>query len=72
MKYVYYVSYFWAGEPDQFTMGGAEVVMSAPITEFDDIVAIGEISAARTGAESVVVLNWKLLRMEAEEDGGKG
>lgn len=43
-------------------MGAAEVVMTAPPSSFDDVVAMGEVCAAKAGVESVVVLNWKLLR----------
>lgn len=63
MTYIYWVSYFlksdWA-----ISFGNAEVVLSKPISKFDDVVGMGKVIAAQSGVEDVAVLNWELLREE--------
>lgn len=68
MKYVYWVSYLCGDVPDIPSLGSAEVVLSKPISEFDDVVGMGKVIAADVGVETVAVLNWKLLRGEVNQD----
>ncbi len=64
IKYVYWVSYFCESDLGVVSFGSAEVVLSKPVSEFDDVVGMGKAIAASHRHGTVSVLNWRLLREE--------
>jgi len=67
MKYVYFASYVCESTPGVLSFGSAEVVLSKPISKFDEVVGMKKVIAAEAGVEEVAVLNWKLLREEVRK-----
>lgn len=70
MKYVYFVSYFCESDPGVLSFGSAEIVLSKPISKFDEVIGMGKVIAAEGSVEveAVAVLNWRLLREEVSQD----
>lgn len=66
MRYIYFVSYFYACERNRFGFGMAELSGGCLITSLDYIIDAQEVLVREKGYVSVTIINYQLLREEEE------
>lgn len=65
IKYRYFINYSWSGK-DENGSGMTEFFTNKKIDSYDDVVYVSEKIKEKNNFETVIICNWKLLRIEKE------